>query len=123
MFLDGLYRHPDQMAHAAHKDLLPPSQEGSQACPDSLQNVERPARVCILQAAGKFVFFLYCIFFFSISFIIFALPLPLLPSRNSDPGSHKVGSSLLPPPHYGSCLGWHFYPEKTSALSCLVDPH
>ena len=44
------------MAHASLKDLLPPSEERSRACPDSLQNVERPARVCILPAAGILAF-------------------------------------------------------------------
>ena len=40
----------------------------------------------------------------------------LSPSRcNQNPGSH------LPPFHYGSCLGRHFYREKTRAIFSLVD--
>ena len=49
--------------------------------------------------------------------ITLALPPSLPPCSSSDPGSHS--GPLLPPPHYGTCL--HFYREKNSAFSSLVD--
>lgn len=49
-----------------------------------------------------------------IPFIIFALPVRLLPidSRISDPGGHKAGSSASSSPHYGSCLGGIFIARR-----------
>ena len=71
-------------------------------------------------ASFRTLFFLSFFFFlFSIPFIIFALlfSLPLINSRNSDPGSHgKLFSPLLT-----MVLALHSYPEKISALSSLVD--
>ena len=66
------------------------------------------------------------------AFIILFFPPPihyirpffsLLPidSRDSDPGSHRQQALLPPPQQYGSCF--HFYLEKASALSSLVDSH
>ena len=55
--------------------------------------------------------------FFFIPFIMFALLFSLPASRNAGPGSHTRLFSLLP----ATVHAFHFYREKTSALSCLVD--
>ena len=55
---------------------------------------------------------IYYIRTFSFSFSV--------PRRSSDPGSLSR-LALFPPPRYGTCL--HFYREKSSALSSLVDSH
>ena len=55
--------------------------------------------------------------FFSIPFIIFTLLFSLPPSRNSDTGSH----SRLFSPLATTVRALHFYCEKISALSSLVD--
>ena len=49
---------------------------------------------------------------------MFALPFSLHPSRNSDPGSHGAGSS---PPLPTTVRALHFYRDKISANSSLVD--
>lgn len=60
-------------------------------------------------------FILLASHFFSISF---------LRSRNSEPGSHDRLFPLLPPVHYGSCLGRHFLSrEDFEALPSLVGSH
>ena len=62
------------------------------------------------------------VLFFSIPFIIFArlFSLPPISSRNSDPGSRS--RLFFPPTHYScSFRALHFYREKISALSSLVD--
>ena len=62
-------------------------------------------------------FFLF--YFICIPFIVFAplFSLPSINSRNSDPGSHSRLFSPLPT----TVRALHFYREKTSALSFLVD--
>lgn len=52
MLLGSVHRHPDPVAHASEACLLPPPEEGGQARADTLPDVERPARVRVLQAAG-----------------------------------------------------------------------
>ena len=53
----------------------------------------------------------------SLPFVIFTPHLCLLPTRNSDPGSH--GRHLPPLP--ATVRAFYFYREKTAALSFLVD--
>ena len=62
--------------------------------------------------------FFLSLFFFSMTFIIFALLFSIPPSRNSDPGSH---SRLFCPPYPLRFVPCIFYREKISALSSLVD--
>ena len=57
---------------------------------------------------------------FSIPFMMFALLFSLPASRNSDPGSH---SRLFSPPTIFAVRALHFYRDKISALSSLVDSH
>ena len=64
---------------------------------------------------GSIILFYFIFFFHSIYYP--RTTLALLPSSTLDPGSH-IGP-FLPPPHYGTCL--HFYREKNSAFSSLVD--
>ena len=73
------------------------------------------AKMCPTRLAGMLLFCYCCFFlFFSISFFLSSpFFFSLLCSRNSEPGSQQA---LLPAPH---CA--HFYREKTSALSSLVD--
>ena len=66
----------------------------------------------------------FFLFLFPIPFIIFALLFSLLPSRNSDPGSHRRLFSA--PAHYGSCLAFFmvgrfqlFLPASTRVELCL----
>ena len=60
----------------------------------------------------------FCFFFlfFVIPFIILALLFSLPASRNSDPGPHSRLFSPLPT----TVRAFHFYGEKTSALSFLI---
>ena len=57
------------------------------------------------------------LFLFFIPSIIFALLLQPRRFRNSDPGSHSRHCAL--PRYYGARI--HFYGEKSSAFSSLVD--
>ena len=86
------------------------------------KNAVQPTPVKMSQLTPKSpVFFhvetLYYVYLFPIPFITFALLFSLPPSRNSDPGSHSRVFSPLPTTVRAS----HFYREKTSALSSLVD--
>ena len=56
-------------------------------------------------------------FYFSTPFIIFTGLVLVPPSRNSDPGSHSRLFSPLPT----AVRALHFYREKDSALSAIVD--
>ena len=61
------------------------------------------------------------IYFFRLVHFIFALLFSLPPDRNSDPGSHSRLFSHLPNMVRALHCALHFYREKTSALSSLVD--
>ena len=58
------------------------------------------------------------LFFFATTLIMFALLFPLPLTRNSNPGSH---SRLFFPSPLRTVRALHFYREKISALSPLVD--
>ena len=80
----------------------------------SLNNLEhRLLPVYTWFRATLAVFF---VFVYLIPFIAFVLLVLLRLSRNSDPGSHGRLVSPLP-----TTVPVHFYREKTSALSSLVD--
>ena len=76
-----------------------------------LCEIPRPPRLRVL------VFFF---FFFCIPFVMFAPSFfsPSYCSRNLDPGSHSRNFYPLPT----TVRALHFFREKTSALSSLVDP-